>query len=146
MNPASLVDSDAALARSIAETEAALQRERDAVAAAHRAAARARNLDDVYHYNNGYYYGAWRGGPYRPVVVHRDSADEYFLCVFLSSLFLIVIFIIVIIVLYAVYDDDDSSTDDDDASRRRLAALDLAAEYVKNKLGTLLTSSNFYRK
>ena len=133
---ASQLAADAALAHSIAETEAALQREREAAAAAHRAATRARNLDDAYYAHGGYYYGTWRGAPYRPVVVHHNPADEYFLCIFLSSLLLIIVFIIVIIVLYAVYADDDTTTDD--ASSRRL--LDSAPELVQRLAHHLLDS------
>lgn len=122
---------DAALARSLAEGEAALQRERDAVAAAHRAASRARALDDAY-YHGGYYYGAWNR-PYRPVVVHQHPADDYFLCIFLSSLFIILAFIIVIIVLFAVYDDDDE-TDDASSSSRRLDTAATVAEFARRML------------
>lgn len=61
---------DAALARALAEAEAAEERQRVAQAAAAREAHYAR---DNYYRHQPYYYGTWRQPPPRPVVVYRDD-------------------------------------------------------------------------
>lgn len=116
------IASDAQLARSLFDREAAALRERDAVNSANRAAARALDADVGAYYHTGpypsaYYYGTWSPHRHSPQVVYRDP-DDYFLCFFFVFLILILIFIVVIVVIYAVtYSDDET----DDTSRRRLA-------------------------
>lgn len=114
------VTSDHALARAIAERDAATIRENEAVAAANRSAQRAMNAP---HYRDppGYYYGTWR--EQRPVVVYRNHADEAFLCFFLFFLFFILFFVIIIIIIAVYADEDDSTT-------RRLASMTEAGDML----------------
>ena len=104
---------DAALARSIAAQEIAVERERLAAAAATNATAAANNRTEAWNdYNRTryepypyYYYGAWRPRP----VVYRDPLyyeDRWCFCwmMFAFWFFFIAFILLIILLPYYLYD------------------------------------------